>query len=57
MLFKDGFDTGHGFIREPKSIRAYSALSVIVIQYANQMINMVGSHYMPDYDMAKGKIF
>ena len=53
-LFKDGFDTGHGFIREPKSIRAYSALAAIVIQ-ANQNDQHGGqSLYAFDYDMAKG---
>ena len=31
-LFKGGFSTGHGFIREPKSIRSYAALACIAIQ-------------------------
>lgn len=31
-LFKDGFDTGHGFIREPNDIRSYGALACIAIQ-------------------------
>lgn len=34
-LFKDGFNTGHGTIREPKSIRSACALTAIAIQ-ANQ---------------------
>ena len=34
-LFKNGFSTGHGFIREPQSIQSYSSLSAIAIQ-ANQ---------------------
>lgn len=25
-LFKDGFCTGHGYIREPNSIKSYAAL-------------------------------
>lgn len=31
-LFKNGFSTGHGCIREPNSIRAYAALACIAIQ-------------------------
>ena len=31
-LFKDGFSTGHGFMREPNSITSYSALACIAIQ-------------------------
>ena len=31
-LFKDGFNTGHGFVREPNSIRAYASLACIAIQ-------------------------
>lgn len=31
-LFHGGFSTGHGFLREPNSIRAYSALACIAIQ-------------------------
>lgn len=34
-IFKNGFSTGHGFIREPQSIGSYAALAAIVIQ-ANQ---------------------
>ena len=34
-LFKDGFSTGHGFVRSPKSIASYAALACIAIQ-ANQ---------------------
>ena len=33
-LFKDGFSTEHGHIREPKSIRAYTALAAISMQSA-----------------------
>ena len=31
-LFKNGFSTGNGYIREPKDIRTYSALACIAIQ-------------------------
>lgn len=33
-LFKGGFNTGHGYVREPNSIRSYSALACIAIQCA-----------------------
>ena len=31
-LFHGGFSTGHGFLREPNSIRAYASLACIAIQ-------------------------
>jgi ribonucleoside-triphosphate reductase len=31
-LFKGGFSTGHGFLREPSEIRSYAALACIAIQ-------------------------
>ena len=31
-LFKGGFSTGHGFLREPNDIRSYAALACIAIQ-------------------------
>lgn len=31
-LFRGGFSTGHGFLREPDSIRAYASLACIAIQ-------------------------
>lgn len=34
-IFKKGFSTGHGFLREPQSIGSYASLAAIVIQ-ANQ---------------------
>lgn len=34
-LFKNGFSTGHGQIREPQSVMSYAALTAVVIQ-ANQ---------------------
>lgn len=53
-LFKDGFSTGHGHLREPNSIRSYAALACIAIQ-ANQN-EMHGGQSVPnfDYAMAEG---
>ena len=53
-LFKDGFDTGHGFIREPQSIQTYAALACIAIQ-SNQN-DQHGGQSVPnfDYSMAEG---
>jgi len=53
-LFKDGFSTGHGYLREPNSIISYSALACIAIQ-ANQN-EMHGGQSIPnfDYSMAPG---
>ena len=31
-LFKNGFNTGHGYLREPESIRSYGALTAIALQ-------------------------
>ena len=31
-LFRNGFSTGHGFLREPSEIRSYAALACIAIQ-------------------------
>lgn len=31
-LFKGGFSTGHGYLREPESIRSYAALTAIALQ-------------------------
>ncbi|HIT89914.1 MAG TPA: anaerobic ribonucleoside triphosphate reductase [Candidatus Merdenecus merdavium] len=54
QLFKNGFSTGHGFLREPNSIRSYSALACIAIQ-SNQN-EMHGGQSIPnfDYAMAQG---
>ena len=53
-LFKDGFSTGHGFLRTPNSIASYSALAAIAIQ-ANQN-EQHGGQSIPafDYYMAPG---
>ncbi len=49
-LFKDGFSTGHGNLREPNSIKSYSALACIAIQ-ANQN-EMHGGQSIPNFDWA-----
>ena len=53
-LFKNGFSTGHGFIREPNDIMSYSALTAIAIQ-ANQN-DQHGGQAIPafDYYLAPG---
>ncbi len=56
-LFKGGFSTGHGKLREPKDIRSYSALACIAIQ-SNQN-DQHGGQSIPnfDYAMAKGVVW
>ena len=49
-LFKDGFSTGHGFLREPNDIRSYAALACIAIQ-ANQN-DQHGGQSVPNFDYA-----
>lgn len=53
-LFKGGFSTGHGVIREPQSIQSYAALAAIAIQ-SNQN-DQHGGQSIPnfDYGLAKG---
>ena len=53
-LFKNGFSTGHGYLRTPNSIASYSALAAIAIQ-ANQN-EQHGGQSIPafDYYMAPG---
>lgn len=53
-LFKGGFCTGHGFLREPNDIRSYSALACIAIQ-SNQN-DQHGGQSIPnfEYGMAPG---
>ena len=53
-LFKDGFDTGHGHLREPQYIESYAALACIAIQ-SNQN-DQHGGQSIPnfDYGMAPG---
>ena len=53
-LFKGGFNTGHGHLREPKSIGSYAALAAIAIQ-SNQNDQHGGQSVVNfDYAMAKG---
>ena len=53
-LFKKGFSTGHGVLREPNSISVYAALACIAIQ-SNQN-DQHGGQAIPnfDYGMAPG---
>ena len=53
-LFKNGFGTGHGYLREPNDINSYSALACIAIQ-SNQN-DQHGGQSIPnfDYGMALG---
>ena len=53
-LFKNGFDTGHGYVRPPQDISTYGSLAAIVIQ-ANQN-DQHGGQAIPalDYYLAPG---
>jgi ribonucleoside-triphosphate reductase len=53
-LFKRGFSTGHGFLREPQDISSYASLACIAIQ-SNQN-DQHGGQSIPnfDYGMAAG---
>ncbi|MBQ6401190.1 MAG: anaerobic ribonucleoside triphosphate reductase [Firmicutes bacterium] len=55
-LFKGGFSTGHGHLREPNDIQSYSALACIAIQ-SNQN-DQHGGQSIPDFDygMANGVV-
>jgi ribonucleoside-triphosphate reductase len=53
-LFKGGFSTGHGFLREPNDIQSYSALACIAIQ-SNQNDQHGGQSVVDfDYGLAPG---
>lgn len=54
QLFRGGFSTGHGFLREPNDIRSYSALACIALQ-SNQN-DQHGGQSIPnfEYSMAPG---
>ena len=53
-LFKGGFSTGHGVLREPQDIQSYSALACIAIQ-SNQNDQHGGQSIVNfDYGMAPG---
>lgn len=47
-LFKGGFSTGHGYLREPNSIHSYAALACIAIQ-SNQN-DQHGGQSIPNFD-------
>ncbi|MCL2087473.1 MAG: anaerobic ribonucleoside triphosphate reductase [Oscillospiraceae bacterium] len=49
-LFKGGFSTGHGYLREPNNIASYSALACIAIQ-SNQN-DQHGGQSIPNFDFA-----
>ena len=49
-LFEGGFSTGHGYLREPKDIRSYSALACIALQ-SNQN-DQHGGQSVPNFDYA-----
>ena len=53
-LFRGGFSTGHGYLREPNGIQSYAALAAIAIQ-SNQN-DQHGGQSIPnfDYGMAEG---
>ena len=55
-LFKGGFSTGHGYLREPNDIMSYSALAAIAIQ-SNQN-DQHGGQSIPylDFGLAPGVI-
>lgn len=53
-LFRGGFSTGHGYLREPQDITSYAALACIAIQ-ANQNDQHGGQAIVDfDYGMAPG---
>lgn len=56
QLFRGGFSTGHGFLREPNDIRSYSALACIALQ-SNQN-DQHGGQSIPnfEYSMAPGVV-
>jgi anaerobic ribonucleoside-triphosphate reductase len=53
-LFKGGFSTGHGFLREPNDIISYGALAAIAIQ--SDQNDQHGGQSIPffDYGLAEG---
>ena len=55
-LFKGGFSTGHGVLREPNDIQSYAALACIAIQ-SNQNDQHGGQSIVNfDYGLAPGVI-
>lgn len=53
-LFKGGFSTGHGMLREPNDISSYSALACIAIQSNQNDMHGGQSIVNFDYAMAQG---
>ncbi len=53
-LFKNGFSTGHGHLREPRDIRSYAALACIAIQSNQNDMHGGQSIVNFDYAMAQG---
>ncbi len=53
-LFKGGFSTGHGHLREPRDIRSVAALACIAIQSNQNDMHGGQSIVNFDYAMAKG---
>lgn len=52
-ILKDGFDTGHGTMREPTDIQSAMALASIILQ-SNQNMQHGGQSYpLFDYDLAR----
>jgi ribonucleoside-triphosphate reductase len=49
-MFENGFNTGHGHLRKPKSIGSYAALAAILLQ-ANQN-EQHGGQSIPNFDYA-----
>lgn len=47
-LFKDGFNTGHGYLREPKSIGTAASLAAIAIQ--SDQNDCHGGQSIPNFD-------
>lgn len=50
QVFHGGFDTGHGTIREPQSIRSYAALAAISLQSSQN--DMYGGQSIAAFDVA-----
>lgn len=49
-LFKNGFSTGHGFLREPNDISSYAALACIAIQ--SDQNDQHGGQSIPNFEYA-----
>ena len=62
-LFSNGFCSGHGYIREPNSIRSYAALGCIAIQasqndfFGGQSVNLYDTYMAPGVRKSFRKAF